>query len=355
VIKAVQFTNEYKVNSTTLESDRNKNYSEFNRNDRQHQNQQIEVFCTDSSAIVLPIISAVHAATIQTPVTIENEDISTNDEINDNHEENTESQSNSSSVEATSNGTLITFTLSDAVEKLVNEDKCNPEIDEVKHEDTDASTVRKLTKLNLGLRPSPSAGELNVSPSPEGDGGVIFSFPASPSSSSISSILIETDPITSPSRCSVVSLASSSHVTGVKGGAGRGSPGGGGVGGTGKGKSQGPRSHELQLVVTMLVTYLAFVVCWLPLEVAVYCTSLGLITDASQSAFVEFSLALSLANSGINVLIYSWRYLTFRKAIRAILTCSRYSNASARASAAAANAANKRLSMRQASGCHMYN
>lgn len=106
-------------------------------------------------------------------------------------------------------------------------------------------------------------------------------------------------------------------------------------------------NHELQLIVTMLVTYLTFVICWLPLEFAVYCTSLGLIEDASQSPFVEFSLALSLTNSGVNVIIYSWRYVAFRKAIRNLFVRKPQTSNGATATEA-------RSGFRQASSCRVY-
>jgi hypothetical protein len=36
--------------------------------------------------------------------------------------------------------------------------------------------------------------------------------------------------------------------------------------------------------------------------------------------YAQVCLALSLTNSGVNVLIYSWRYATFRRALVSMLT-----------------------------------
>lgn len=77
--------------------------------------------------------------------------------------------------------------------------------------------------------------------------------------------------------------------------------------------------QELQVTVTMMAAFLAFVACWLPLEIAIYGVNAGVL-DNGKSVFVQIGLALSLANSGINVLIYSWRYAAFRKALVSMLT-----------------------------------
>ena len=80
--------------------------------------------------------------------------------------------------------------------------------------------------------------------------------------------------------------------------------------------------QEMQIIVTMMVAFLAFVLCWLPLEVAIYLANWNFITDGN-SLFVQIGLLVSLSNSGINVFIYSWRYATFRKALLSIFTCDR--------------------------------
>ena len=77
--------------------------------------------------------------------------------------------------------------------------------------------------------------------------------------------------------------------------------------------------EDLHVTLTMVIAFLAFLICWLPLEIAIYLTYAGLIN--SQSPFVELALMLSLANSAVNVFIYSWRYGTFRRAIYCLLTC----------------------------------
>ena len=81
--------------------------------------------------------------------------------------------------------------------------------------------------------------------------------------------------------------------------------------------------NVVQMTLTMMFAFLAFVICWLPLEIAIYFAYCGIIKNVSESLFVEIGLAMSLTNSGVNVFIYSWRYKAFRKAILNLLTCGR--------------------------------